>query len=102
MPGRTPAERKAWAQTAAYERWARESDRSAATQAARDAFIQRFYDEVDPERVLPDEERHKRAMAARSAFYARIRAKRLSAQRRRDEADRELAALDADLDGGAA
>ena len=101
MSATTPSERKAWAQHAAYKRWAKEKDRSAATQAARDAFISRFYFEVDPDGVLPEEERHKRAMAARSAWYARIRAKKLAAQRRRDDADRELAALDT-LDGGAA
>ena len=101
MSAKSSAELKAWAQHAAYTRWAAEKDRSAATQAARDAFIQKFYDEVDPDGVLPEEERHKRAMAARSAWYAGLRAKRLAAQRRRDDAEAELAALDA-LDGGAA
>ena len=93
MPAPTAAERRAWASVAANERWAKEPDRAAATQAARDAFIQKFYDQVDPDRALPPEERHKRAMAARSAFYARIRANGLKAKRLRAEAD--------ELDGGA-
>ena len=94
MPAPTAAERRAWASVAANERWAKEKDRSAATQAARDAFIQKFYQQVDPEGVLPAEERHKRAMAARSAHYARIRAKGLAAKRRLRDAEAEVSALD--------
>lgn len=94
MPAPTAAERQAWASVAANERWAREKDRSAATEAARAAFIQKFYDQVDPDGVLPPEERHKRAEAARRAHYARIRAKGLAAKRRIRDAEAEIAELD--------
>jgi hypothetical protein len=39
---------------------------TAAARAARDA---RFIDEVDPDRVLPESERARRAKAARKAFF---------------------------------
>lgn len=65
----------------AHTRWAKESDRSAATQPARDAMRRKFEDEVDPGRVLPPEERAKRADSARRAYYQRLALK--SAQARR-------------------
>jgi len=40
-------------------------DTKETTRAAREAFNARFLDEVDPERVLPEEERLRRAEAAR-------------------------------------
>jgi hypothetical protein len=46
------------------------------TQAGRTAFMQRFYDEVDPGGVLPPEERERRAAHARSAHFRRLALKR--------------------------
>ncbi|SDR76242.1 hypothetical protein SAMN04488570_0300 [Nocardioides scoriae] len=80
----TEAERR---QIAANARWAREPDRSAATQPARDGMLRRFEDEVDPDRTLPAEERAMRAENARRAFYQRIALK--SAQSRRRKAGGE-------------
>lgn len=54
------------------------------TAPARKAFNQRFLDEVDPERALPENERLRRATAARKAYYARLALK--SAQTRRRKA----------------
>jgi len=42
------------------------------TSAARAAFLGRFEREVDPDRVLPDAERQRRAQMARKAHFARL------------------------------
>lgn len=42
------------------------------TVAARSAFLERFIDEVDPERRLDLEERERRAIAARKAYFAQL------------------------------
>lgn len=42
------------------------------TSNARRAFMARFDDEVDPERVLPEAERYRRAEAARKVYFARL------------------------------
>ncbi len=42
------------------------------TSAARARFLQRFEDEVDPDRTLPEAERLRRAEAARKAFFTRL------------------------------
>jgi hypothetical protein len=39
---------------------------------AHDAFMQRFIDEVDPQRELPEPERLRRAEAAKKAYFARL------------------------------
>lgn len=73
--GRTPegaARRRAAARIANFERWAHEGDRQAATAAARAAFEKKFEDAVDPERVLPAEERARRAALARRAHFTRM------------------------------
>ena len=41
-------------------------------QPSHDAFLRRFEDQVDPQRVLPHEERAKRALAARKAYMGRL------------------------------
>lgn len=60
------------ARIGAYTSWARTSDRPARTKPARDRFLQKFEDEVDPEGVLPVEERRERAMSARKAYMLRL------------------------------
>ena len=72
------------AKIAANSRWARETDRSAATQAARDGMTRRFEREVDPEGRLAPDELAKRVASARSAHYQRLALK--SAQSRRKTA----------------
>ena len=42
------------------------------TQAARKAFNDRFIREVDPEGVLPEAERQKRAEKARELYFLRL------------------------------
>jgi hypothetical protein len=42
------------------------------TAAARARFLDRFIDEVDPDRCLPEAERVRRAAAARRLYFARL------------------------------
>jgi hypothetical protein len=76
----TPSERVMRARMGAYTLHARYDPR-ATTKAARRAFNERFLDEVDPERRLPERERLRRADAARRAYFTRLAY--LSARRRR-------------------
>ncbi|WP_193613121.1 hypothetical protein [Nocardioides lijunqiniae] len=75
------SDRSQIAKIAANSRWARETDRSAATQPARDGLNRRFELEVDPDGVLPVNERATRALSARRAHFQRLALK--SAQARR-------------------
>ena len=81
----SPAERVLRARVAAYMLHARHDPRET-TQAARRAFDQRFVDQVDPDRRLPERERHRRAESARRAYFARLAY--LSARRRRARGSR--------------
>ncbi len=67
----SPEQRRLRAQTAAYERWSKEDPREG-TKPARAAFNQRFIDQVDPERLLPEAERARRAQAAMRAHMSRM------------------------------
>jgi hypothetical protein len=60
------------------------------TAPARQAFLDKFLDVVDPERILPEKERSKRAEAARLLYYERIRFKRLKSQRLKREAKEKV------------
>ncbi|MEV4212931.1 hypothetical protein [Micromonospora sp. NPDC049662] len=109
MPAHDPTERALLARVAAHTRWAKTPDRAASTAAARQAFRDRFEREVDPEGVLPPQERARRAESARSAFYSRLALKSARARRLRREADElekeaDAGFIDADLiaEGGAA
>jgi hypothetical protein len=55
-------------------------DTRALTHPAREAFLARFEAEVDPGRELPEQERTRRALAARKLYFARLALK--SAQAR--------------------
>ncbi len=53
------------------------------TAPARAAFLNKFLDQVDPERILPEEERNRRAEHARKAYFSKLalqsaRARRLA------------------------
>jgi hypothetical protein len=56
----------------AHESWARTPDRAARTRKAREAFLRRFEDQVDPDRTLPPAERAIRAEHARKAHFQRM------------------------------
>jgi hypothetical protein len=60
------------AQIAAAERWVRESNRTAATAAARRGLRAKFEQEADPEQALPPEERARRADSLMRAHMLRM------------------------------
>ena len=78
----TPAERSLWARAAAY-RLHSLYDSKELTANARAAFQDRFAREVDPEGILPEVERHRRAECARKAYYSALAAKSAKARRQR-------------------
>ena len=83
----TAAERSLHARLAVEESWARTSDPTARTAAARETFRRKFEDEVDPEHELSPEARARRGEHARRAFYARLALKSAQAKRRKREAN---------------
>ena len=68
MPKLTPEQRSARARLAAHARWSK-SDPTEGTRIAREAFLQRFEDEVDPDRKLAPAERKRRAESAKKAHF---------------------------------
>jgi hypothetical protein len=82
----SPAERRLHAQVAAHVQWANEPNRTARTAAARDGMWARFERQVDPDGVLPPDERARRAQSAYRAHMANMA--RLSAKARRERAER--------------
>lgn len=81
MTARNPSDRAIIARIAASDRWAKCDDRTAATAPARQAALDRFEREVDPDGRLTPEERAIRAGHARRAYFSRLAL--LSAQARR-------------------
>ena len=67
----TPEQRSLRARLAAHSLHA-QVDSVAHTAPAREAFLARFEAEVDPEGILPEAERRRRADQARSAYFARL------------------------------
>jgi uncharacterized ferredoxin-like protein len=62
----------AGAQIAAYESWAKTSNRAARTAPARKAMMERFEKLVDPDGVFPADVREKMADSAKKAHYRRM------------------------------
>ncbi|CAN5556488.1 hypothetical protein BH10ACT8_BH10ACT8_18070 [soil metagenome] len=67
----------------AYKSWANTADPAARTRPGRQKFLDRFLDEVDPDRVLAPEDRERRATQARKAYMASLALKSAMARRRR-------------------
>ncbi|CCH89088.1 protein of unknown function [Modestobacter italicus] len=78
---RTCSDRAVIARIASAERWARTGDRSAATRPARQGLRARFEREADPDGVLDEAERARRADALMTAHMLRLA--RASARARR-------------------
>jgi hypothetical protein len=78
----TPAQR---GRIGAHVSWARTADRAARTEPGRNGFLARFEREVDPEGVLPEADRVRRAEHARKAYMQKL-ALASAAQRRRKAA----------------
>ena len=79
----TPAQRSLRARLAAHVSWANTADRAARTAAARKAALDRFERQVDPDGVLPAEERIRRAAHARQAHFIRMALRSAQARRAR-------------------
>ena len=67
----TPQEAALRGRLGAYTLHSRRDPRET-TAKAREAYLSRFEHEVDPDRVLPEAERRRRAEYARKAHFARL------------------------------
>jgi len=67
----TPEQRRQRSKLGAYTQQALYDTRET-TRAARAAFNQRFIDQVDPDGTLSQDERIRRALAARRAYFAAL------------------------------
>lgn len=79
----TPGERIERARLAAHTSWANTTDPTARTAPARQVALGRFEREIDPDGVLPEAERKRRAEHLRKAHMARLALKAAQARRRR-------------------
>jgi hypothetical protein len=78
-----PTERALRARLAVHTSWANTSDRAARTAPARQAALERFERQVDPDGFLSDAERARRAEQAMRAYMARLALRSAQARRRR-------------------
>ena len=67
----TPEDRSQIARIAALTMHSK-NDSKETSQPARDALARKFLDQVDPDKVLPQEERVRRAALAKKAHYQRM------------------------------
>jgi hypothetical protein len=67
----TPEQRSLRGRIAANTRWSREDGKPNAVRAQA-GLLAKFVDQVDPDRVLPEDERLRRAEAARRAHMQRL------------------------------
>lgn len=88
-----PGDRSLAATIASNTKWARlrRHERRAETTPARTAFDARFDKQVDPDGLLPPDERALLAANARSAYFARLALKSAQARRRNRQAQAERA-----------
>jgi hypothetical protein len=78
----TPEQRSLRGRIGAYSLWATHDPREM-TKPARRAFLSRFEREVDPNGVLPEGERTRRAEYAKKAYFSRLALKSAKARARR-------------------
>jgi hypothetical protein len=82
MSSLTPEQRSLRARLAAHTLHAKVDSREH-TASARRAFLDRFEREVDPDGVLPEAERKRRAEHARKAYFAALALKSSQARARK-------------------
>jgi hypothetical protein len=68
----TPKQRTMRARMAAHVRWAKSKNPHEDTRPGRDAFMERFRREADPESLLPEAERERRAKHLMKAHFTRM------------------------------
>ncbi len=78
-----PSERALRARIAAHSKWACTADTTAATAAARTAFLDRFEREIDPDGLLSPEDRARMAQHARKAYFSKLALKSARARRKK-------------------
>lgn len=81
----SPGEKVLRARAGAHASWANTADRTARTDQARAAFLERFSLQVDPDGSLDPVERARRAEHARKAYFAGLALKSAVARRKRVE-----------------
>jgi hypothetical protein len=69
--------------------WANTEDRETRTKPGRDAFLEQFERQVDPEGVLPEKQRLERAQYARRAHMLELSRKSAQARRERKQAGKD-------------
>ncbi|WP_205718522.1 hypothetical protein [Actinomadura sp. WMMA1423] len=84
----TPEQRRERAKQAVQASWERTEDPAARTKPARMAALQRFENEVDPDRTLPENVRSQRAQEAKRQYYSELGRRSAAARRARREAAR--------------
>jgi len=91
---RARADRVVIATIAAHTRWSRTVDRAAATAPARQALLDRFAREVDPDGTLDAATRAKLAENARRAYFRRLSRQGVQARQSRARASSKSAETD--------
>ncbi len=89
------------AKIAAHASWKNTEDRTARTAKARAAALAKFENEVDPDGVLPPEERRRRAEHARREHLARISLRSAKVRKMRAEIARMESEIAAEAAGEA-
>jgi len=82
MPGLSPEQRSSRASMNASASWAKTDDWSARTAPARQAFLDRFDKQVDPDGTLAPDARARRAAHARRAYFLGLAIKSADARRK--------------------
>lgn len=83
MAAHDASDRVLIARLAAHARWATEANPSAATAVARQAALDRFERQVDPEGTLAPADRARMAAHARKAYFTGLALKSAQARRKR-------------------
>jgi hypothetical protein len=68
----TPEQRSLRARIAANTRWSKDGNRKANAERAQRGMLAKFEREIDPDGVLPEKERRRRAENARQAHMQRM------------------------------
>jgi hypothetical protein len=103
VPPLTPKQRSTRARIGARHLHATH-DSKLLTEAAREKFLGRFVDEVDPDRLLPEQERLRRAEHAKRAYFAKLALRSARARSARAQSKRStivapsIDVVDAELD----
>jgi hypothetical protein len=66
------------------------------TARAREAFLARFLEEVDPDHELAEAERHRRATAARKAYFAQLAYRSSAVRAKRGATSAKVTPLEVD------